>query len=209
MGCGPVISDNRRTDYDVRMAQGLQRDDPAALIELVAVARPLVHQVATSILHDSMLADDVVQETVIDLWQSPTLYDPERGGLRRFLWIMGRSKSLRLAQRQSRFRSSPIEQLREFPELHREDDVVRLLDLYADLAKLTHCQREAIFLAYFEGRSYREVASILRLPEGTAKNRLRDGLNSLRRLSSETNLRSDDHSRSNGMGQGLRSTSFT
>jgi RNA polymerase sigma-70 factor (ECF subfamily) len=57
----------------------------------------------------------------------------------------------------------------------------------AALEELPPEQREAIRLAYFEGKTYREVAVVMGIPEGTAKSRLRLAL---RRVA--TTLESED-----------------
>jgi RNA polymerase sigma-70 factor (ECF subfamily) len=55
-------------------------------------------------------------------------------------------------------------------------------ELRAALSSISEVQREAVVLAYFGGRTYREVAAELGIPEGTAKTRLRDGLSRLREI---------------------------
>jgi RNA polymerase sigma factor (sigma-70 family) len=56
----------------------------------------------------------------------------------------------------------------------------------AAVDELPAAQRDAVLLAYFEGRTYRQVAEILGIPEGTAKSRLRLGLRHIAdRLSAE------------------------
>ncbi len=63
--------------------------------------------------------------------------------------------------------------------------------LKAALLQLSGVQREALVLAYFGGRTYREVATELGIPEGTAKTRLRDGLNKLREIMAGSNAGSE------------------
>ena len=64
-----------------------------------------------------------------------------------------------------------------------EDDVLDFVvaeKVREVVAMLGRAEREAISLAYFGGHSYVEVASLLAIPEGTAKSRIRSGLARLR-----------------------------
>jgi RNA polymerase sigma-70 factor (ECF subfamily) len=126
------------------------------------------------------LAEEVVQDVFLRFWNSPGRYDATRGSVRAFLMtgVHSRAIDVTRAERARRAREE-----RDGRRDARSVDVVAqaiaatdgaalrcaLLDLSAD-------ERDAIVLAYFGGHSYREVARILRQPEGTVKSRIRTGL---------------------------------
>lgn len=56
------------------------------------------------------------------------------------------------------------------------------------LASLPDDERRAIELAYFEGRTYVQVAEILNQPEGTVKSRIRNGMRRMRRVLVESGV---------------------
>lgn len=149
--------------------------------EFIAWAYPRVLRISTRVLHNWALVEDVAQEVVLELWRAPQRFDASRGSIEGYIWVLTRNKASRLGGIECRLGSLPVgstpgaEQFQE-----RELAIVESLDLQHGLSTLTDCQREALLLAYFEGNTYREVASRLGIPEGTAKNRLRDGIRKLR-----------------------------
>jgi RNA polymerase sigma-70 factor, ECF subfamily len=166
----------------VAVAQGDQLSF-AALYDRVT---PQVLGVALRVLRDRALAEEVAQEVMVEVWRKADRFDPERGTASGWITTLAHRRAV------DRVRSEQASRDRD-DRVSRRDEP-RAFDAVADevqvnldhwqvrraLATLTDRQREAIELAYFGGHTYRDVARVLGIPEGTAKSRLRDGLLRLR-----------------------------
>jgi RNA polymerase sigma-70 factor (ECF subfamily) len=166
----------------------MARDEKALRTAIDTYGR-LVFGVASRILGEASLAEEVAQDTFVALWRRPGAFDPSRGSLQSFLAGVARNKAVDVVRREESLRRTKESLLAEIEVTRSETadpgasaDIEEREVVTAALAKLSALQREAIVLAYFGGRTYREVASELGIPEGTAKTRLRDGLIRLREL---------------------------
>lgn len=151
--------------------------DPQALAQIFADYGRLVLGVSRRVLLDERMAEDVTQEVFTFLWEHPERYDPVSGSLRTWLGLLAHRRSVdrvRTEARRTRIETliDPVDrtECEADQRLGREwicGRVRRALDA------LPEEQRQVLVLAYFEGHSYREVASDLAIPEGTAKSRIR------------------------------------
>jgi RNA polymerase sigma-70 factor (ECF subfamily) len=140
---------------------------------------------ACRIVGDRAIAEEIVQEVFVTLWCAPERYNPNRGTARSLLFACVRHRAL------DRVRSETARRGREARFHDRSDDADRETESFVldelrnervrdRLSALTRDQLMAVGLAYFEGYSYREVAQVLALPEGTVKSRIRAALAALR-----------------------------
>ncbi len=132
-------------------------------------------------------AEDVVQDAFLSLWRSGARYDRSRGSVRS--WVLGvvhnraidffRRETVRAGKDVSdeeavqRLASSESTE----GEVQRRDDASQVR---AALSELPADQRQVIQLAYYGGFSHTEISSMLDLPAGTVKGRMRLGLTKLR-----------------------------
>ncbi|MEY3019154.1 MAG: hypothetical protein RLZZ272_138 [Actinomycetota bacterium] len=162
------------------------RGDEGAFSELYGRVGPVVLGAARRVLRDPAMAEEVAQEVLLEVWRKASGFDPERGSATGWIGTMARRRAVdRVRSEQSardrdhrvavRDGARPFDEVAEEVETRLEHDRVRRA-----IAGLSQVQREAIELAYFRGHTYREVARLLDVPEGTAKSRLRDGLERLR-----------------------------
>src|SRR3954454_10770574 len=164
----------------IRVATG----EEAALAELYRRHGSGVYGLALRLLGRSDLAEEVLQEVMVSLWERPDRYDPDRGNLRPFLLRVAHGKAVdRLRSETARGRREDRHERRnqrDDADLEREVlELLRAETVRNALVTLSEGARRAIELAYFDGHTYREVARILQQPEGTIKGRIRLGLRKL------------------------------
>ncbi len=164
----------------------LERDE-GALREVMSTYGGLVFGMAKRVVADPTMAEEVAQDAFLALWRRPSSYNSDRGSLQSFLLGVTRNKAIDLVRHEESLKrtkdaliteaTSEGESPNELAVGMEERDELR-----AALFSISEVQREAVVLAYFGGRTYREVADELGIPEGTAKTRLRDGLAKLRQV---------------------------
>jgi len=178
----------------------------AALASLYDRHLPVVFSMAMRVSRDPGIAEEVVQETFLTLWDRAELFDPSRGALPAWLATIARNRAinhLRSAQRHDRAamfssmgsedtdESSLVEWLLSSgeplamgrPEAGPETASLNneFRELIDDaLASLPAIERGVILLAYGEGLSQSEIAERLGWPIGTVKTRTRRALRRLR-----------------------------
>lgn len=133
------------------------------------------------------LAEDVVQEAFISLWRNAVRYDPMRGSLRNWTLQIVHHRAVDVLRRDNTLYSRRIgdEDLHERLQAAEQTDVqaARRDDARQVRSALGHLpkeQRQVIEMAYFSGFTHTEIASMLDLPEGTVKGRMRLGLQKMR-----------------------------
>jgi RNA polymerase sigma-70 factor (ECF subfamily) len=170
---------------EIEIAARLMSRDEAALRTIIDEYGAAVHGMAMRILGEKTMAEEVAQDTFLAMWRRPGAYDPQRGSLQTFLLGIARNKAVDLVRREESLRRTKDSLLAQRPTEELVDNGMGFeerQEVRTALEQLSGVQKEALVLAYFGGRTYREVAVELSIPEGTAKTRLRDGLSKLREL---------------------------
>ena len=178
-------------DAALVVAIGRWHDD--ALAEVFRRHGGAVFALAKRVLGDAERAEEIVQEVFVRLWNEPERFDPERGSLRSFLLAQTHGRSVDLLRSEGARREREAREARATAEagydLEREVWDLAVADrVRAAVMDLPEEERRAIELAYFGGRTYREVAVALGAPEGTVKSRIRSGLKRMRSVLADTSV---------------------
>ncbi|HEY2272305.1 MAG TPA: sigma-70 family RNA polymerase sigma factor [Jatrophihabitantaceae bacterium] len=177
---------------DAVLLARIQAGDDTALGEIYTAHADLVFGLARRVTRDEQLARDIAQEVFTYLWELPQRVDLMRGSLRTYLAVVTHRRAVdevRRSERRNRTEAAvdPVT-VTEGPEagvVEADTHAWRKQRLTACLAELPADQRIAVEHAYYDGLTYKQVARVLNIPEGTAKSRLRLAMNRLRTLLGE------------------------
>lgn len=179
------VRDDLTAASDTALVLSLARFQQEALGEVYRRHAGAVFGLSKRILGDQAKAEEVVQEVFLRLWNQPDRFDPARGTLRSFLLAQAHSRSVDILRSDASRRRREERDAREVAEADYDLDravwdMALAEHVRAAMQRLHPTERISVELAYFGGRTYREVAAELGEPEGTVKSRIRSGLKRLR-----------------------------
>ena len=164
----------------------VSRGDQQAFSEFYDLLAPRILGLIRRLLVDHAQSEEVAQEVFLEIWQSASRFDPNKGGAKGWVMTMAHRRAIdRIRSTQaSRNRDTRIG-IRDYEPAY--DDVAHTVEVRVEHEKveaamgaLSDAQRQAVQLAYYGGFSHSQIAEKIEVPIGTVKTRLRDGMIRLR-----------------------------
>lgn len=174
-------------EHDEQIVRRLRCREPEAMGDLYDRYGRIAYSVILAIVRDRAVAEDLVQETFLRVWNRVHVFEAGRGALGPWLLAIARNRAIdHVRSVSSRMDRNSFEfDVREHPSLfvdmEREvfnTDHARVIR--GAIAKLNPNQQKVIELAYYEGLSQTEMAERLSQPLGTIKTWVRTALQNLR-----------------------------
>ena len=164
-----------------------QKDSEAFRL-LYQAASPKLFSLCKRLLQDESLAEDVLQEAFVKIWNKADTYSLEKGHAMTWMTTIVRNQALdklRMAKSRPVLTDDNDYETLEFASSELTPDA--LSQLSDDTRQLAHClealkpeQRECIMQAFYYGYTHEELADKMSKPLGTVKAWIRRGLGQLR-----------------------------
>jgi len=143
------------------------------------------------ITRNEQLANDLIQESMLNVWQKAPLYDLDKGSAKGWIFTLSRNRCFDMLRKQKRQPNCisaddiwPLESSAEPTMVHEDiggqQVELSLIESYFD--RLSDPQRAVVEQIYIKDRTHEEAAAYLQIPLGTLKSRLRLGVAKLRNL---------------------------
>lgn len=172
-------------DELARALDGCARGDRSSLRQLYEMLAPQMIGVALRLLRRRDLAEEVVQDTFLRIWEKAGTFDPARGEPATWMFAILRHRALNVLRGEGR--TELVDDFEPMGLACEDADAEHVVIALSETGALRRClerleplRRNAIVLAYARGLSHGELAGRLGIPLGTAKSWIRRGLLALR-----------------------------
>jgi RNA polymerase sigma-70 factor (ECF subfamily) len=169
--------DDLTMSSDGQLVDALSAGDLAALDAICARYQRQLHAHIRRFAGPGAPVEEIAQDVFLRFWTTATRFDSQRGALGSYLHLIAKGKALDWIRSETARRRRE-DQYRPPPDPDRSDD----LEMRAAVEALPLKEHRAVWLAYYMGFTYRQVAAILDIPEGTAKAQLSLALRHLHTL---------------------------
>lgn len=160
------------------------RGDNQAFDVLYDQVSSAVYGLARRVVRDPSRAEDVTQDVFLEVWRKAARFDRNLGKAKTWIMTIAHRRAVDAVRRSE---SQKRQDQHTAPDAVAHDQPADTLirseehgEVRECLETLTDLQMESVRLAYFNGYTYAEVASLLEKPLPTIKTRMRDGLIRLR-----------------------------
>ncbi len=164
----------------------LKNGDESAFSYLYDHYAGALNGIIYKMINDTAVAEDILQEAFVKIWNNFSSYDPSKGRL--FTWMLNITRNLAIDttrsknyKKQSKIQSSEIavgNASNNINEKERFDG----LGVRKQVTLLKEDQKRIIELAYFDGFTQNEISQKLGIPLGTVKTRMRAAISELKRV---------------------------
>ena len=164
----------------------LQNRDQKAFSYLYDNYAAALNGIISRMVEESQLAEDILQEAFLKIWNNFSQYDSSKGRL--FTWMINltrnltidtlRSKGYKKQQKISKDENS----VSNYHDKNYAADKFDTIGLHKQVANLKPEQKSIIDLAYFNGYTQEEISKEMGIPLGTVKTRMRSAIMELRKM---------------------------
>jgi len=170
------------------LMQRIVARDQKALAEMYDLFGAMVYGMALRVLGSSALAEEVAQDTFLKVWNQAAEWDAGRGKIVTWLLTITRYTAIDHLRKELRRNADSTVDIETVFNVLSQSSLVEG-DQWANaqvlkklIAQLSAEQIQAIEMAFFKGMSHSEIAEQLQIPLGTIKSRIRQGLQTLKKL---------------------------
>ena len=161
------------------------KGDQAAFERLYAATRAKLYGIVLRILRRTDLADEVVQETYLKIWDNAAQFDPAKASPITWMVAIARNRAIDLVRRRA---EASLEEVPEAMNVAAESaDPLARREITEELKRLLGCigrlpedRRKLVLLAYYNGWSREQLAARFDAPVNTVKTWLRRSLMEIR-----------------------------